>query len=442
MPNTPALVGAGVAGLSGGMAATSADLDWAEGILAAVGTVVRLPERQLDAVTGLSGSGPAYVFLMAEAMIEAGVTAGLPRDVSSQLVVGTLLGSSRMLDETGLDPAELRAAVTSPGGTTAAGCARWSSRRCARRSSRRWPQPSSARGSSVGRPDRAPAWRALPPPPGRRGPPVPPSAHDGTARSPRPPWPGCPSTSGSWRSSSGRGTADGLLRAARRRGPGQRGQGPQGPVAPRLVRHPGRGLRRRLPGGADRPAARARPRVDGGHRRHREPGAGAGPEPGLRRPELHGRGPHRHRPGRHRRADRRRRGTAPRRPARPSPPGARWPSASSPRPAPVAQRVADLLVDAGVRSLLNFAPRVLEVPPGVLLRYVDLSMELQVMSFYQARQLGRRGGRPDAGDPVDRPVARRRRTDRPGRRDWRSGPRAAMLVVRRRRRTGGFPLPR
>ena len=71
-------------------------------------------------MTGLSGSGPAYVFLMAEAMIEAGVTAGLPRDVSRTLVVGTLLGASRMLDETGQDPAELRAAVTSPGGTTAA----------------------------------------------------------------------------------------------------------------------------------------------------------------------------------------------------------------------------------------------------------------------------------------------------------------------------------
>jgi pyrroline-5-carboxylate reductase len=121
MPNTPALIGAGVAGLSGGSQATSQDLDWAEGILSAVGTVVRLPERQLDAVTGVSGSGPAYVFLMAEAMIEAGVAAGLPRDVSHKLVVGTLLGSARMLSETGDDPAVLRAAVTSPGGTTAAG---------------------------------------------------------------------------------------------------------------------------------------------------------------------------------------------------------------------------------------------------------------------------------------------------------------------------------
>jgi len=121
MPNTPALIGAGVAGMSGGSAATSADLDWAAGILSTVGSVVRLPERHLDAVTGLSGSGPAYVFLVAEALIEAGVLAGLPRAASRQLAVGTLVGSARMLDETGDDPATLRAAVTSPGGTTAAG---------------------------------------------------------------------------------------------------------------------------------------------------------------------------------------------------------------------------------------------------------------------------------------------------------------------------------
>lgn len=101
MPNTPALVGAGVAGMSGGSTATSADLDWAEGILGAVGTVVRLPERHLDAVTGISGSGPAYLFLVAEALVEAGVTAGLSRDVSHQLVVGTFVGAARMLDETG-----------------------------------------------------------------------------------------------------------------------------------------------------------------------------------------------------------------------------------------------------------------------------------------------------------------------------------------------------
>jgi pyrroline-5-carboxylate reductase len=120
MPNTPALIGAGTSGLSGGSVANAEDLDWAEGILGAVGTVVRVPERLLDAVTGVSGSGPAYVFLMAEAMIEAGVTAGLTREMSRQLVVGTLLGSARMLAETGEDAADLRAAVTSPGGTTAA----------------------------------------------------------------------------------------------------------------------------------------------------------------------------------------------------------------------------------------------------------------------------------------------------------------------------------
>ncbi len=120
MPNTPALVGAGVAGMAGGNAATAADLDWAEGILGAVGTVVRLPERQLDAVTGLSGSGPAYVFLLAEAMIEGGVAAGLTREVSRELVVGTISGAASMLRAGDEDPAALRAAVTSPGGTTAA----------------------------------------------------------------------------------------------------------------------------------------------------------------------------------------------------------------------------------------------------------------------------------------------------------------------------------
>ena len=98
--------------MSGGSTAISADLDWAESILGAVGLVVRLPERHLDAVTGLSGSGPAYVFLVAEALIEAGVASGLPRDVSRELVVGTLSGSAKLLSETGDDPAVLRAAVS------------------------------------------------------------------------------------------------------------------------------------------------------------------------------------------------------------------------------------------------------------------------------------------------------------------------------------------
>jgi pyrroline-5-carboxylate reductase len=121
MPNTPALVGAGAAAIAGGRHATGADLDWAEAVLGAVGIVVRVSEAQLDAVTGLSGSGPAYVFLMAEALIDAGVLVGLARDVSTELVVQTLLGSARLLAESGDDATALRAAVTSPGGTTAAG---------------------------------------------------------------------------------------------------------------------------------------------------------------------------------------------------------------------------------------------------------------------------------------------------------------------------------
>lgn len=121
MPNTPALVGAGVSAMSGGSVATAADLDWAEGLLAAVGTVVRLPERHLDAVVGLSGCGPAYFFLVVEALVEAGVLVGLPRDLARTMVVGTMAGSARLLEETGEDPDSLRAAVTSPGGATAAG---------------------------------------------------------------------------------------------------------------------------------------------------------------------------------------------------------------------------------------------------------------------------------------------------------------------------------
>ncbi|MHB8220667.1 MAG: pyrroline-5-carboxylate reductase [Acidimicrobiales bacterium] len=121
VPNTPALIGAGVTVISGGANAHAADLDWAEGVLGAVGTVVRLPERHLDAVTGLSSSGPAYVFLVAESLMEAGVLVGLPRDLARTLVVETLLGSARLLAETGDAPETLRAAVTSPGGTTAAG---------------------------------------------------------------------------------------------------------------------------------------------------------------------------------------------------------------------------------------------------------------------------------------------------------------------------------
>ncbi len=119
MPNTPALVGQGAAAVAGGSAAGEADVAWAEGILGAVGTVVRVAEAQLDAVTGVSGSGPAYLFLVAEALIDGGVLVGLPRDTATALVVQTLRGAADLLAE-GTPAAELRAAVTSPGGTTAA----------------------------------------------------------------------------------------------------------------------------------------------------------------------------------------------------------------------------------------------------------------------------------------------------------------------------------
>ena len=121
MPNTPALVGAGAAAIAPGSRAGDADLEWAESILGAVGTVVRVKEPLLDAVTGLSGSGPAYVFLVAEALIDAGVLVGLPRDVSVALTTQLLVGSAKLLAESGSSPEALRAQVTSPGGTTAAG---------------------------------------------------------------------------------------------------------------------------------------------------------------------------------------------------------------------------------------------------------------------------------------------------------------------------------
>ena len=121
MPNTPALLGCGASAVAPGSAAGEDDLAWAESVLSSIGVVVRLPERLLDAATGLSGSGPAYVFLVAEALIEAGVHEGLDREVARVLAVQTLLGAARMLDETGESAESLRAAVTSPGGTTAAG---------------------------------------------------------------------------------------------------------------------------------------------------------------------------------------------------------------------------------------------------------------------------------------------------------------------------------
>jgi pyrroline-5-carboxylate reductase len=120
MPNTPAQVGAGATAYSGDSSATKDDLALAGRILGAVGLAVAVPEKQLDAVTGLSGSGPAYVFLVMEALSDGGVAAGLPRPLATQLAIQTVLGAARLAAETGEHPALLREAVTSPGGTTAA----------------------------------------------------------------------------------------------------------------------------------------------------------------------------------------------------------------------------------------------------------------------------------------------------------------------------------
>jgi pyrroline-5-carboxylate reductase len=124
MPNTAALVRQGAAAIAAGKHATEADLDLAERVLGAVGVVVRVPEPLLDAVTGLSGSGPAYVFLVAEAMVEAGVLVGLSRETAAELVHQTLVGAATLLADGTEGPEALRAAVTSPGGTTAAGLQR------------------------------------------------------------------------------------------------------------------------------------------------------------------------------------------------------------------------------------------------------------------------------------------------------------------------------
>jgi pyrroline-5-carboxylate reductase len=124
MPNMAALVGASATAVSGGRGATASDIDWAKGVLGSVGTVVEVAEHLMDAVTGVSGSGPAYLMLVAEALTEGGVLMGLPRLVARQLVSQTLLGAGRLLAATGQFPEEVRAAVTSPGGTTAAGLRR------------------------------------------------------------------------------------------------------------------------------------------------------------------------------------------------------------------------------------------------------------------------------------------------------------------------------
>jgi pyrroline-5-carboxylate reductase len=118
MPNTPALVGEAMSAVAPGAHASAEHLDRAEALFRPVGRVVRLPESQLDAVTALSGSGPAYVFYLVEAMTDAGILLGLPRAVAHELIVQTVYGAAVMLRETGEHPVALREAVTSPAGTT------------------------------------------------------------------------------------------------------------------------------------------------------------------------------------------------------------------------------------------------------------------------------------------------------------------------------------
>lgn len=121
MPNTPALIGEGAAAFSRGRMATREDVDQLKAILEAVGTAVELPEKNLDAVTGLSGSGPAFVFMVIEALADGGVKMGLPRPVAMQLAAQTVAGAAKMVLETKKHPGELKDQVASPGGTTIAG---------------------------------------------------------------------------------------------------------------------------------------------------------------------------------------------------------------------------------------------------------------------------------------------------------------------------------
>jgi pyrroline-5-carboxylate reductase len=119
MPNTPALVGEGAAAISGSSQCVLADIEWAESVLGSVGTVVRVDEKLLDAVTAISGSGPAYIFLIAEALMSSAVGAGLSPEIADALVRQLLVGSAKLLQQSAETPAQLRENVTSPHGVTA-----------------------------------------------------------------------------------------------------------------------------------------------------------------------------------------------------------------------------------------------------------------------------------------------------------------------------------
>jgi pyrroline-5-carboxylate reductase len=121
MPNTPCLIGASASAYSPGGTATAADVGLVDRLLKAVGLAFCLPETQLDAVTGLSGSGPAFVYVLIEALSDGGVRMGLPRDVATALAAQTVFGAAKMVLETGSHPAVLKDMVASPGGTTIAG---------------------------------------------------------------------------------------------------------------------------------------------------------------------------------------------------------------------------------------------------------------------------------------------------------------------------------
>jgi pyrroline-5-carboxylate reductase len=120
MPNAPSVVHEGMAGIAAGAHAGDEELALAEEVLLHLGRVVRVPEDAMDAITAVSGSGPAYFALLAEAMIEAGILLGLSREISTTLVVQTMLGTAKQLRDEGMHPVELRESVTSPGGTTIA----------------------------------------------------------------------------------------------------------------------------------------------------------------------------------------------------------------------------------------------------------------------------------------------------------------------------------
>jgi pyrroline-5-carboxylate reductase len=123
MPNTPATVGAGITAIASGSQIQSHQLEQAQRVFAAVGEVVQVPETMLDAVTGLSGSGPGYIALVVESLTDGGVAAGLPRAIAAKLALQTVKGTAQLLQETGIHPAQLKDQVTSPGGTTIAGIA-------------------------------------------------------------------------------------------------------------------------------------------------------------------------------------------------------------------------------------------------------------------------------------------------------------------------------